>query len=47
MKHKDHYNDDYIFSLSQKIVLVMPDFDEKAFCNSLIGRLVNKSREEK
>ena len=26
MKHKDHYNDDYIFSLSQKILFVMPDF---------------------
>ena len=38
MKHKDHYNDDYILGLSQKIFLVMPDFDGKTFCNSLIGR---------
>ena len=42
MKHKDHYNDDYIFSLSQKILSVMPDFDEKTFCHSLIGRLDDK-----
>ncbi|MDE6816494.1 MAG: DNA alkylation repair protein [Lachnospiraceae bacterium] len=42
MKHKDHYNDDYILSLSQKILLVMPDFDEKTFCHSLIGRLDDK-----
>lgn len=42
MKHKDHYNDDYILSLSQKILLVMPDFDKKTFCHSLIGRLDDK-----
>ena len=42
MKHKDHYNDDYILSLSQKILLVMPDFDEKIFCHYLIGRLDDK-----
>ena len=42
MKHKDHYNDDYIFSLSQKILFVMPDFNENAFCHSLIGRLDDK-----
>ena len=42
MKHKDYYNDDYIFSLSQKILAVMPDFDEKNFCHSLIGRLDDK-----
>ncbi len=42
MKHKDHYNDDYILGLSQKIFLVMPDFDGKTFCNSLIGRLNDK-----
>ncbi len=42
MKHKDHYNDDYIFNLSQKILFVMPDFDEKTFCHSLIGRLDDK-----
>lgn len=42
MKHKDHYNDAYIFSLSQKILPAMPDFDEKNFCHSLIGRLDDK-----
>ena len=42
MKHKDHYNDDYIFSFSQKIHSVMPDFDDKAFCHALTGRLDDK-----
>ena len=42
MKHKDHYNDEYIFSFSQKILSVMPDFDEKNFCHSLTGRLEDK-----
>ncbi|MCI8529718.1 MAG: DNA alkylation repair protein [Lachnospiraceae bacterium] len=42
MKHKDHYNDDYILILSQKIRLVMPDFDEKNFCHFLIGKLDDK-----
>lgn len=42
MKHKDHYNDDYIINFSQKILSVMPDFDEENFCHSLIGRLDDK-----
>ena len=42
MKHKDHYNGDYIFSFSQKIHSVMPDFDDKAFCHALTGRLDDK-----
>ena len=42
MKHKEYYNDDYIFNFSQKILSVMPDFDEKNFCHSLIGRLDDK-----
>lgn len=42
MKHKDHYNDEYIFRFSQKILSVMPDFDEKNFCHSLTGRLEDK-----
>ncbi len=42
MKHKDHYNDAYLFSLSQKILTVMPDFDEEYFCHSLIGCLDDK-----
>ena len=42
MKHKDYYDDGYIFSLAQKILSVMPDFNEKNFCRSLIGRLDDK-----
>lgn len=42
MKHKDHYNDDYVLALSQKIVLVMPDFDEKTFSHLLSGKLDDK-----
>ena len=42
MKHKDHYNDEYILCLSAKILSVMPDFDEKAFCRSLVGGLEDK-----
>ena len=42
MKHKDHYNDDYILDLSQKILSLMPDFDEKTFSHSLMGRLNDK-----
>ena len=42
MKHKDHYNDDYILDISKKIHSVMPDFDEEAFCHALIGRLDDK-----
>lgn len=40
MKHKDYYNDDYIFSISKKIHSVMPDFDEKNFCQSLAGWMI-------
>lgn len=39
MKHKDHYNDDYIIDFSHKIKSVMPDFDEKAFSQDLAGQL--------
>jgi len=42
MKHKDHYNDDYILELSQKIRYVMADFDEKTFSCSLVGKLEDK-----
>ena len=42
MKHKDYYNDHYILSLSQKICLVMPDFEETNFCHSLLGKLDDK-----
>ncbi len=42
MKHKDYYNDDYIFDFSQKVLSVMPDFDEKIFSGSLTGKLDDK-----
>ena len=42
MKHKDYYNDDYIFELSRKLHSVMPEFDEKNFSGSLVGRLDDK-----
>ena len=42
MKYKDYYNDEYILDISQKILAVMPDFDEKAFSYALIGRLDDK-----
>ena len=42
MKHKDHYNDDYILDLSKRIRFVMPDFDEEAFSHALIGQLDDK-----
>ena len=42
MKHKDHYDDKYIFDLSSKIHAVMPSFDKKSFTDNLIGNLENK-----
>lgn len=42
MKHKDHYNDQYVLALSQKIFSVLPDFDSKAFSLDLIGQLDDK-----
>lgn len=42
MKHKDHYNDDYILELSQKIRYGMADFDAKTFSCSLVGKLEDK-----
>lgn len=42
MKHKDHYNDDYILDISQKIHSVMPDFDKETFTHDLIGQLDDK-----
>lgn len=42
MKHKDYYNDDYILDFSQKMLSVMPDFDEKTFSGSLMGKLDDK-----
>lgn len=42
MKHKDHYNDDYILNFSQKIHSAIPGFDEKAFLHELSGQLNDK-----
>ena len=42
MKHKDHYNDDYILDIARRISLVMPDFDEETFSHDLIGQLDDK-----
>ena len=42
MKHKEHYNDQYILELSSKLSSVMPHFDSEAFSNDLIGQLDDK-----
>ena len=42
MKHKDHYNDQYIMEFSEKISAVQADFDQGAFCRDLRGRLDDK-----
>ncbi|RDU60886.1 DNA alkylation repair protein [Helicobacter sp. MIT 14-3879] len=42
MKHKDHYNDEYIVELSRKIYAVCPTFDTQKFCHLLQGQLEDK-----
>jgi 3-methyladenine DNA glycosylase AlkC len=42
MKHKDHYDDQYILQLSLKLSSVIPEFDQKTFTNDLIGKLDDK-----
>lgn len=42
MKHKDHYDDNYILELSAKLSAVMPYFDPEAFTHDLVGRLDDK-----
>ena len=42
MKHKDHYNDQYIIAFSEKISAVQPTFDQSGFVNALMGQLDNK-----
>lgn len=42
MKHKDHYNDQYILDLSEKLTQAVPDFNKETFSNSLIGKLEDK-----
>lgn len=42
MKHKDHYDDEYVLELGRKLRSVMPDFDRRGFSESLTGRLYDK-----
>lgn len=42
MKHKEHYDDRYVWELSSKLSSVMPSFDSKAFSSHLIGQLDDK-----
>ncbi|MGC6770005.1 DNA alkylation repair protein [Enterococcus sp. LJL128] len=43
MKHKDHYNDQYILDFSSKLSSVIQDFDGTAFSNELLGQLEDKT----
>ncbi|WP_395014404.1 DNA alkylation repair protein [Robinsoniella peoriensis] len=42
MKHKEHYNDEYVLELSSKLYSVMPHFNSQNFCSDLIGNLDDK-----
>lgn len=42
MKHKDHYSDQYILDLSEKLTQAIPDFPATIFSNELIGNLEDK-----
>lgn len=42
MKHKDHYNDEYIQELSKKLFYAIPSFDPIAFSHDLSGQLDGK-----
>ncbi|MEO1771523.1 DNA alkylation repair protein [Candidatus Enterococcus ferrettii] len=42
MKHKDHYNDDYVGELAGKIAEVSPDFDAANFTKEIQEQLENK-----
>ena len=42
MKHKDHYDDQYILTLAGKLSSVISDFDAEAFSGELIGHLDDK-----
>lgn len=42
MKHKDHYNDEYIQDFSNKLSYVIPNFNQKVFSQNLIGKLDDK-----
>ena len=42
MKHKDHYDDQYIMEFSEKISSIQPDFDKAGFTHALMGLLNDK-----
>ena len=42
MKHKEHYNDQYIMEFAKKISEVQPSFDSDEFSRDLIGLLDDK-----
>lgn len=42
MKHKDYYNDEYIDLLSEKLAMVIPNFDTETFHQELKGHLEDK-----
>lgn len=42
MKYKDYYDDRYIQEFSEKLVHVLPDFDNERFLKSLLGKLDGK-----
>lgn len=42
MKHKDHYNDQYVHDFSEKLSAVMPYFDGEKFTRSITGQLDDK-----
>lgn len=42
MKHKDHYNNQYILDLSEKLKQAQPDFNTDKFSEALVGKLDDK-----
>lgn len=42
MKHKEHYNDEYVLELSSALSSVMPQFNSQNFCSDIIGHLDDK-----
>lgn len=42
MKHKDHYDNQYVLELAQKFSTVLPHFDQPGFCRELAGQLDEK-----
>ena len=42
MKHKDHYDDQYILDLAKKLKQAQPDFNTDKFSETLVGKLDDK-----